>query len=228
MTGSETRALSRVAGILLLASAVRFGNQLRSRPVTAPEPGGDPLPGLLEESRSARKDDSVRARPLEPGEKIDPNRASVQEIDRLPGIGPAIAEALVRERDSLGVFSSVEDLTRVPGIGPATVARLAPYLDFGRPPPLGRRIVRSSPGVGGRATLDPDPPRVDVNRATGEELQALPGIGPALARRILETRSERGGFASVEELKEVRGIGDATLERLRPFIVVGGATGRDA
>ena len=65
---------------------------------------------------------------------------------------------------------------------------------------------------------------VDLNRATPEELALLPGIGPAIAGRIVSERSERGPFASVDELRRVKGIGAATLERVRPFATAGQST----
>jgi competence protein ComEA len=65
--------------------------------------------------------------------------------------------------------------------------------------------------------------RLDLNLASAEEMEALPGIGPALAARIVELRTLRGGFRTVDELLEVRGIGAVVLRRLRPLVVVGGA-----
>ena len=65
---------------------------------------------------------------------------------------------------------------------------------------------------------------VNVNTASLEELQLLPGIGETRARAIVEERQRRGGFRSVDELKEVKGIGDAALARLRPFAAVEGKT----
>ncbi len=62
---------------------------------------------------------------------------------------------------------------------------------------------------------------VDINTADGPLLETLPGIGPAKALAILELREERGSFSSVDELDDVRGIGPATLERLRPLVVAG-------
>jgi competence ComEA-like helix-hairpin-helix protein len=62
--------------------------------------------------------------------------------------------------------------------------------------------------------------RVDINTATLAEFQALPEIGPALAQRIVEYRTERGGFRTIDELQEVQGFGPKRLENLRPLISV--------
>lgn len=64
---------------------------------------------------------------------------------------------------------------------------------------------------------------LDLNRATRGELQRLPGVGPGLAERIVEARERRGPFGSVDELRRVRGVGRATLARLRPLVAVGPA-----
>lgn len=65
---------------------------------------------------------------------------------------------------------------------------------------------------------------VNVNTATAEELVRLPGIGLAKANAILDYRKERGAFKSVDELRQVKGIGDAALERLRPHLATEGKT----
>ena len=61
---------------------------------------------------------------------------------------------------------------------------------------------------------------IDVNGAEVHELMAVPGIGAGTAGAIVTERAERGPFASVDDLERVRGIGPATLERLRPFVTV--------
>ncbi len=63
--------------------------------------------------------------------------------------------------------------------------------------------------------------RLDLNEATVEALQALPGVGPVLAARIVERRVARGPFRRVEELQEVKGIGRKRVEQLRPWVRVG-------
>jgi competence ComEA-like helix-hairpin-helix protein len=62
--------------------------------------------------------------------------------------------------------------------------------------------------------------KLEVNQATAVELQALPRIGPGLAKRVVELRRRRGAFRSVEDLQRVKGIGPRTVERLRPFVSV--------
>jgi comEA protein len=63
------------------------------------------------------------------------------------------------------------------------------------------------------------PERVDINTATCEQLQSLPGIGPQMARRIVEFRDLHGAFSSVQEITAVRGIGQKTFLRLRDRIL---------
>lgn len=62
---------------------------------------------------------------------------------------------------------------------------------------------------------------VDINRADAAQLDTLPGIGPALSQRIIEYRQQNGRFETVEELVNVKGIGEKTLEKLKPYITCG-------
>jgi competence protein ComEA len=65
---------------------------------------------------------------------------------------------------------------------------------------------------------------VNVNTASMEELQLLPGVGEARARAIVDLRKQRGGLKSLEDLRDVKGIGDTGLERLRPHVAFDGKT----
>lgn len=59
---------------------------------------------------------------------------------------------------------------------------------------------------------------LDINKATARDFEALPGIGPKLAERIVETRTQLGGFKSPDDLKQVKGIGEGKLEKIRRYI----------
>ena len=65
---------------------------------------------------------------------------------------------------------------------------------------------------------------VNVNTASVEELELLPGVGEARARAIVDLRKQRGGLKSLDDLREVKGIGEASLERLRPHVTLEGKT----
>lgn len=211
MSDADTRALGRTALILLLASAARlaWGGAEAGQPIPAP---GEVPSGLVEVSRALADEERARSRPLDPGERVDPNTASGVELDRLPGVGPALADAVVRSREEEGPFLRPEDLLRVRGVGPALLARVTPHLDFSAPARPASRRAGASPAPG-------RPVLVDLNRADTMALQALPGVGPALARRIVAARRE-ASFRAVDDLDRVKGIGPATLERLRPHVTV--------
>jgi len=67
----------------------------------------------------------------------------------------------------------------------------------------------------------PPPGPLDLNQAGADELSRLPGVGPGLAQRIVAAREADGRFASVDDLRRVRGLGRAKLRRLQPLITVG-------
>ena len=67
-----------------------------------------------------------------------------------------------------------------------------------------------------------DPGPVDLDRADAAAIETLPGIGPSLARRIVAQRDTAGAFGGMERLCQVRGVGPALAERLRPLVTFGG------
>lgn len=174
--------------------------------------GRDQLPGevvaglfdpALDGDPLAHRDSSLAlARPLADGERIDADRAGVRELERLPGVGPGLARKIVADRESRGAFGGIQGLDRVAGVGPATLARLEPHLSFS-----GVRTENISGA--GDALIDP-------NRATVQELEGLPGIGPSKARAIVAFRDSAGPFRHVDDLKRVPGISAALLGRLAP------------
>ena len=61
---------------------------------------------------------------------------------------------------------------------------------------------------------------VDINTAASEALQSVPGIGKSLAQRIIAFREKNGAFQSVDDLLKVQGIGEKSLQKLRPYVTV--------
>ncbi|MEX5213630.1 MAG: ComEA family DNA-binding protein [Nitrospiraceae bacterium] len=94
----------------------------------------------------------------------------------------------------------------------------ASHITQGGSQPLTRRaagVRPSTPSVTARIAR-----RLDLNRATQAELERLPGIGPGLAKRILDYKRSHGRYTSVEELRDVKGIGEKRWRRLEPLLMV--------
>jgi competence protein ComEA len=66
--------------------------------------------------------------------------------------------------------------------------------------------------------------QVNVNTATAAELERLPGVVPSLAARIVEHREKNGAFKQAEDLMLVRGIGEKSFEKMKPYVATSGAT----
>lgn len=73
---------------------------------------------------------------------------------------------------------------------------------------------------GGAMSASPEGGLVNINTASREQLEVLPGVGPVLAAAIIAWRQDNGGFASVEDLQEVSGIGPKNFEKLKPLVTV--------
>ncbi|MYE16764.1 MAG: ComEA family DNA-binding protein [Gemmatimonadetes bacterium] len=223
VTERERKSMTRAGMLLAGAALVRFivAPAPAESPLEGRESIAD---SLLVAGDSALEEKARRSRPFEPGETIDPNVAGDVELDRLPGVGAARALRIVQEREEHGPFTSVEDLARVPGIGPASVERLRPLLRVDRPgggAPIGTSVPARAAHPGSTPRDESRPGGlIDLNRATVSQLRELPGVGPVTAERIVDYRREHGGFRTAEELMEVSGIGPRTLERIAPMITV--------
>jgi competence protein ComEA len=100
-----------------------------------------------------------------------------------------------------------------------TQVNLAAKVEDGRQIVVPRRVAAAAPVGGDAAAAQPGVP-LNLNTATLEQLDELPGVGPATAQKILDYREQHGGFGSVEELGQVPGIGDVRLASLREQVRV--------
>lgn len=125
----EQKVLGFVALLLVLSAAARFGagqGATEAQLVTDAQPVD--VPALVREDSALEERARSRARPLAAGEKLSLNRATVDELQRLPGVGPSTAAAILAWRDSAGPFRTPDDLLHVKGIGPARLAKLSPLV----------------------------------------------------------------------------------------------------
>lgn len=137
------------------------------------------------------------------------------EVDTVHVSGAVVAPGLV----TVPAGSRVADAVRAAGGALATADLGA--LNLAAPVGDGERLIVPSQGAGNR----PEPSAggtgaLSLNRATAQELEALPGVGPVLAERIVAHRERIGGFSTVEDLLDVSGIGERTLAEIRDRVTV--------
>ena len=196
-TPSEQKALAFLAMIVLLGGVVRV--------VRA---GAPPNASLAEQQAIARQ------------------ATSADSAAAAPKSRKARALRAVRPRKGNSEPTVIGGVASVPPASPTTDA----FVHDGFPPPSPRvdvdyRANRSggTPGVSpdapaGRSRREP----VDLDRASEREVEGLPWVGPALARRILANRDSFGPFGSLEALGRVKGVGAATRKRLAALVTFSG------
>jgi competence protein ComEA len=218
-----------LAVVAVLAVLVTVFTLMRDRP--APVMSAKLPPVERASTASPRSSASPGA-----GQPAGPDRpvvVSVVGLVHTPGLvtlapGARIADALqaaggpVNGADTIGL-----NMARPVGDGEQIVVGLAPV--SGQPTALGSSVASGSAPVSGAAgpaapvsgTVKPKAGEVlDLNTATVEQLDALPGVGPVTAAAIVSWRQANGRFTSVDQLADVDGIGPARLDKLRPLVRV--------
>jgi competence ComEA-like helix-hairpin-helix protein len=154
-------------------------------------------------------------RPVKPADgataKVDLNNADRRTLETLPGVTPDIATAIIAARP----FRSIDDLQKVKGIGTEHFEQLKAAVSVPLSPKEVARLL--PPGAPARK---PEPAKVDLNLATREKLEALPGATPQLAQAIIAARP----FQSLADLDRVPGMTAEQLEQLRAAVTVSPAT----
>lgn len=157
---------------------------------------------------------------------IDLNTASVEQLQTLPGIGPSKARAIVEYREKQP-FSKPEDIMNVSGIGPKTFEKIKDRITVStvntvnmanNTPSTTQSTTQNNQSQNGNKNISPE--KININTANLEELQKLPGIGPSKAQAIIDYREKVGEFKSIEEIKNVKGIGEKTYEKLKELITI--------
>ncbi len=138
-----------------------------------------------------------RSDPLLVALPVDVNRHDAGALVGVPGMSQELADAIVAGRLA-GPYLHLDDLRRVRGISSSRLEDFEPFLTLGNTEVL----------------------RIDLNQATPESLELLPGVGEVLARRIVEHRQARGRFERVDDLAMVSGVGPALISRVRDRLVV--------
>ncbi|MCF3104010.1 helix-hairpin-helix domain-containing protein [Streptomyces roseoverticillatus] len=208
--GMEPKTLAALAVVLVAACAFAAYHFLAGRPQTVRVP--------------ARETPAVVTPPPPPAVASPSRTGGAVVVDvagkvRRPGVlrlppGSRVADALA----AAGGARPGADTT---GLNRARVLVDGEQIVVGAPAggpggPAGPGGAPASPAAAGGGPAPGGP--VSLNSATVEQLDALPGVGPVLARHILDYRTQHGGFRSVEELRKVNGIGSRCFTDLRPLV----------
>jgi competence protein ComEA len=157
--------------------------------------------------------------PKAKSEKVNLNTASSAELEDLPGIGPAHAKAIIAARP----LKSVDDLEHVRGIGKSRADALKDLVTIAEP--AAKSATAKAPAKTRAKTADtpakdtPKPKagqKVNINTASKEELDVLPGIGPVRAQAIIDARP----FKSIEDIMTVKGIKEVEFSKIKDMITV--------
>lgn len=147
--------------------------------------------------------------PVKPTQ-VDINNADLDQLTTLSGIGEVIGQRIIDYRNENGGFSSLEQIKNVTGIGDKIYEKILPFI----------YIKDANPTVTTAKPSENKSEIVNINTATLEQLMTLKGIGEKIGQRILDYRSENGDFISINELKEVKGIGDKVFANIEKYIKV--------
>ncbi len=219
-------ALVGVLALLLVAAIVLGGRVLVARATAAPHavPTGSPTQESARHTGGHRAPhaSAAGAAPGTATPSPSPTSVVVQVVGQVRAPGVVTLPQGSRVQDAVkaaGGATSGADLTRV------NLARKVVDGEQIHVPKPGEEVTPppAAPAGGGASTPDADGGDggvVDLNSAGAEALEALPGIGPVLASRIVDWRRQNGRFTSVDELAEVSGIGDKMLAQLRPHVRV--------
>ncbi len=223
-------ALSPVGATTLLAPATG-GSSPGSVAAAAPDARGRPTEAAGAPSESPPESPSEAGSPADAGAGPAPGVTAatgaavlvhVLGSVRAPGVY-RLAEGS-RVFDALGLaggFADGADQSSVNLARPLTDGEQLRVLALGEAPPIG--AAAGLPAAGASAGSGAAPPagaKVNLNAATALDLDALPRIGPAMAARIVSWRETNGPFSAVDDLLQVTGIGDKTLEGLRDLVTV--------
>jgi competence ComEA-like helix-hairpin-helix protein len=155
---------------------------------------------------------------------FDPNTASEEDFLRL-GLSQRTAKSILNYRAKGGQFRKKEDFRKIYTLDEADYLRLESYIVIGGGEVAAVEAPRPQTYSGGSEMPAPKfafKGLLDINRASMEDWQRLPGIGEKRARQVVNFRESLGGFLSIEQVSEMYGLPDSVFQKIRPMLTLSG------
>ncbi len=152
---------------------------------------------------------------------FNPNELSAEGWEKL-GVRPKTINTIINYRNKGGKFRTVEDLKKIYGLSEADYAAIAPYVQIAKQ----ENYTTTSSNTPSYNNEKPSYPaytkksyhNIDVNQSDTSTYISLPGIGSALAKRIVNFRDKLGGFYRIEQVGETYGVPDSTFQKIKPYL----------
>jgi competence protein ComEA len=196
---------------------------------------------LAQDKKAAPKEKATKAQKADKADKaapaapVDPNTADAKTLATVPGVGDALAAAIIKGRP----YKTVDDLKNVKGIGdgpkfaslkkyfvvaaaPAAPAAPAPAAKSSAPSSTAaaKTAAKETKGSTAPATKLAPGQKININTASAADLDKLPDIGPVKAKAIVDYRTAHGNFATPEDIMKVSGIKEGVFAKIKDSIVV--------
>jgi competence ComEA-like helix-hairpin-helix protein len=141
---------------------------------------------------------------------FDPNTLNEMGWQKL-GINQNTIRTIINYRNKGGRFRHPTDIRKIWGLMPSDADRLIPFIQIADN--LSFRSITAS-------IVKPAHKKIEINTASAVEWEALPGIGPVLAKRILNYKEKLGGFKSIDQLRKTYGISDSVFNSIMPLLTL--------
>jgi competence protein ComEA len=182
-------------------------------------------------SKSSSADTTNTTKKTSSSGKVNVNTADLTTLETLPGVGATTAQRIIDGRP----YHSAADLEKVQGLSKSKVEAMQDQITFGKSHASKSTSDKSSSATAqsdksgsqemqptGRSTSDTLAPgqKININKASAEQLDSLFGIGPVKSQAIVDYRNEHGKFKSIEDIMNVNGIKQGEFDKIKDHITV--------